>query len=312
MPTPETLITKALHDRADSVTAASLRYPDFAADRIGHLPPAPRRLTSRVTGLAAASVVAVLAIAIGVSVLRPDGHHPTAAGGGDPLTMLVGKHWHLSDVRTTTKRYPIPAGYRAELSFATHGRVTGLDGPNALAGSYRISANKITIHITEAGTAGSTRTFPAAEAMASVYTSRSLTSDSVTSTYTLVPDSLTLNTGRWTVTFGAETSIQSEPSTITPRTSPAATSPATGKPTPRGQKLLGLVRSATRTATGYRVALAPATRQRDGQFVAIPGRAVATYLIPTAMVPDGGLTLTGPIEVTVDRGHVTALTIVGG
>jgi len=54
------------------------------------------------------------------------------------------------------------------------------------------------------------------------------------------------------------------------------------------------------------------TRRADGQFVKIPGRAIVTYLIPTALVPDGGTTLIGPIEVTTDGHRVTALTIVGG
>lgn len=75
---------------------------------------------------------------------------------------------------------------------------------------------------------------------------------------------------------------------------------------------LGLVVSHAQVADGYRVVLAPATRQPDGQFVPIAGRAAITYLIPAALVPDGGITLTGPIEVTARGPQVTALTIVGG
>lgn len=81
---------------------------------------------------------------------------------------------------------------------------------------------------------------------------------------------------------------------------------------PPSHTTLGLVVSHAKVAEGYRVVLAPATRQPDGQFVPIPGRATVTYLIPDALVPDGGMTLIGPIEVTVRGPQVTALTIVGG
>ena len=77
-------------------------------------------------------------------------------------------------------------------------------------------------------------------------------------------------------------------------------------------KVLGLVRSHTLTSAGWRVVLAPAERDSTGQYVAIPGRAPVTYVIPGSMISDGGVTLVGPIELTVDSGTVTGLTIVGG
>ena len=80
---------------------------------------------------------------------------------------------------------------------------TAFDGLNALAGAYRTDGNKLTIHITEAGTAGGTGTFPALEAMSSTYTPTTLNDHSVTSTYTLSPGTLELDTGHWTVTFSA-------------------------------------------------------------------------------------------------------------
>lgn len=80
---------------------------------------------------------------------------------------------------------------------------------------------------------------------------------------------------------------------------------------PRSHTTLGLVVTNTKLAHGYRVVLAPAMRQADGQFVAIPGRATVTYVIPDALVPDG-ITLLGPIVVTARGMQVTALTIVGG
>lgn len=81
---------------------------------------------------------------------------------------------------------------------------------------------------------------------------------------------------------------------------------------PRGQKLLGFVLSRTKVAHGYRVTLAPARRRADGQFVAIRGRAPVTYLIPNSLVLDGGVTLVGAIEITLNEDRVTALVIVGG
>lgn len=82
---------------------------------------------------------------------------------------------------------------------------------------------------------------------------------------------------------------------------------------PRGRTILGLVLSKAKVAGGYRVTLAPAKRQlSDGQFVAIPGRARVSYVIPASLVLDGGASLGGAIEVTVDGQHVTALAIVGG
>lgn len=81
---------------------------------------------------------------------------------------------------------------------------------------------------------------------------------------------------------------------------------------PEARTTLGLVTSQTKVADGYRVVLTPATRQSDGQFVAIPGSAPITYQIPGALVPDGGVTLVGAIEVTVRGPQVTFLTILGG
>ena len=80
---------------------------------------------------------------------------------------------------------------------------------------------------------------------------------------------------------------------------------------PRSRTLLGLVVSHARLSHAYRVVLAPAVRQRDGQFVAVPGRATVSYDIPAAIVP-AGLTLEGPITVTARGSRVTSFSIVGG
>lgn len=107
------------------------------------------------------------------------------------------------------------------------------------------------------------------------------------------------------------TSSPAPTTAATPTSSSASVTPAL-KPKPKGRTVLGLVVSQTKLADGYRVILAPATRQTDGQFVAITGRATVTYLIPTSMVPDAGMSLIGPIEIIVDGAKVTGLNIVGG
>ncbi|MCW2753343.1 MAG: hypothetical protein JWQ32_754 [Marmoricola sp.] len=87
---------------------------------------------------------------------------------------------------------------------------------------------------------------------------------------------------------------------------------ATVTRTPPGHTVLGLVLSRRRLAQGYRVTMAPATRDADGQYIAIPGRRPLTYLIPSRLVLDGGVTLVGAIEVTSRGKQVTALIIEGG
>ena len=225
MPTTDDLIAKALRDRAATVTQASLEQPDLVIGphRDEH---ARRRWASRPTALlaAAASVVAVLAIVIAVTALRSGGGgggggggDQTPASGGDSGT-LIGVRWQLAGVQSATKTYPVPANYRAEFQFSTDGHVIGLDGLNALAGTFRTAGNKLTIHITEAGTAGGTGTFPALQAMSSTYTPTTLDQDSVTSTYTVSPRTLILDTGHWTVTFRAQ------PANVTPSTPASPTS----------------------------------------------------------------------------------------
>jgi heat shock protein HslJ len=204
MPTTDDLIAKALRDRAATVTQANLRRPDLVIGPQRDEQP-QRRWASRPTALlaAAASVVVVLAIVLTVTALRGGGSgNQTPVSSGDTAA-LIGVRWQLTGVQSATKTYPVPANYRAEFEFGKDGRVSGLDGLNALAGTYRTGGNQLTIHITEAGTVGGTGTFPALEAMSSTYTPTTLDNDSVTSTYTLSPRRLVLDTGHWIVTFTA-------------------------------------------------------------------------------------------------------------
>lgn len=218
MPATNDLIAKALRDRAATVTQASLERPDLVTGPTGgertwrRWAPRPSTLLA-----AAASVVVVLAIVLAVTALHGGGEHQNPASGGDPAT-LTGVRWQLTGVRSATKTYPVPANYRAEFQFDKNGHVSGLDGLNALAGTYRTAGNKLTIRVTAAGTAGGTGTFPAFKAMFSTYTPTSLNDDSVTSTYTLSPPTLVLDTGQWTVTFSAQgtSSTQSTSASPTP------------------------------------------------------------------------------------------------
>ena len=218
MSTTDDLIAKALRDRAATVTQSNLERPDLLLDPVPgdrRDERARRRWASRTSAVlaAAASVVAVLAIVVAITSLRAGttNHHPASGGASAALT---GVRWQLTGVQSAAKTgasavpdggpaYPIPATYRAEFEFDTDGRVSGLDGPNALGGTYRTVGNKLTIRITTAGTAGGTSTSPALEAMSSTYTPASVNDDSVTSTYALSPGTLVLETGRWTVTFSA-------------------------------------------------------------------------------------------------------------
>jgi heat shock protein HslJ len=216
MPATDDLIAKALRDRAATVTQANLERPDLVTGPTGgertwrRWAPRPSTLLA-----AAASVLAVPAIVLAVTALRGGGEHQNPASGGDPAT-LTGVRWQLAGVRSATKSYPVPTNYRAEFRFDKNGYLSGLDGLNALAGTYRTAGNKLTIRVTAAGTAGGTGTFPALEAMSSTYTPTSLNDDSVTSTYTLTPRTLVLDTGQWTVTFSAQgTSTLSTPASPT-------------------------------------------------------------------------------------------------
>lgn len=74
---------------------------------------------------------------------------------------------------------------------------------------------------------------------------------------------------------------------------------------------LGLVLTRTVVAHGYRILMVPARHTPAESYVAIPGRAASTYVIPRSWVPKAFL-LSGPIVVTTDGTRLTALEIVGG
>jgi hypothetical protein len=74
---------------------------------------------------------------------------------------------------------------------------------------------------------------------------------------------------------------------------------------------LGLVLTRTVVAHGYRILMVPARHTPAESYVAIPGRAASTYMIPRSWVPKAFL-LSGPIVVTTDGTRLTALEIVGG
>jgi hypothetical protein len=80
MPTAEEMISNALHDRAATVTQDTLQYNELRQD-------AERSPTRRSSGrprmlfAAAATIIAVSAIALSVYGLRGGGNHPNPAGG---------------------------------------------------------------------------------------------------------------------------------------------------------------------------------------------------------------------------------------
>ncbi|MCW2854839.1 MAG: hypothetical protein JWR52_454 [Marmoricola sp.] len=118
-----------------------------------------------------------------------------------------------------------------------------------------------------------------------------------------------------TSTDGQPVASGSAQSTAPTAAGTAALSPtpsATATRTPPGHTVLGLVLSSRRLAEGYRVTMAPARRDADGQYLAIPGRRPLTYLVPSRLVLDGGISLVGVIEVTSRGKQVTALIIEGG
>ena len=107
-------------------------------------------------------------------------------------------------------------------------------------------------------------------------------------------------------------SDQAAPSVKAMMTAVAAHSVLPAQIAPLRYDIMGNVENRVLRADGYDVQLKPWTRLHSGQFVSVPGGSSATYVIPTAFVPDQGVTLTGLIELATDGRHVTALTIIGG
>lgn len=220
MPTADERIRKALQDRADTVTPNTLRYPEMRQDsptRRPHRPSAGGR--TRAMFATAATVVAVFAIAIGAYGLRTGGGNSNPASGTE--TALVGTQWRLTEIRSAGSTSRVPATYTAELAFGAGGQLNGRDGLNGLAGSYRTSGSRITLHVTAVGAAGGTGTIPAQEAMSGIYVPTSPNTDSVTSTFSLTATTLTVTTRRWVLTF----SIVPASSTSTPTPTPTLRAP---------------------------------------------------------------------------------------
>lgn len=218
MLTADELIRKALQDRADTVTTNTLRYPEMRQDsptRRPHQPGAGGR--TRALLATAATVVAVVAIAVGAYGLRSGGGNSNPASGTPKA--LVGTHWRLTEIRSAGDTSRVPPTYTAELAFGAGGQLNGRDGINALAGSYRTSGSRITLHVTEVGAAGGTGTIPAQEAMSGIYVPTSPQADSVTSTFSLTATTLTVTSSRWTLTFH----IVPASSTSTPTSTPTPT-----------------------------------------------------------------------------------------
>lgn len=74
--------------------------------------------------------------------------------------------------------------------------------------------------------------------------------------------------------------------------------------------LLANIVHESRDIGGYRLVLAPATYS-DGQYLAIPGRPLVTYLVPSSLVQDPAI-LVGAVTLTLRNSRVTGLAIMGG
>ncbi len=200
MPTADELIRRALQDRADTVTANTLRHPEMrqaSPPQRSHRPGTGGR--PRALFATAATVVVVVAIAVGAYGLHRGGDHANPAGG--TAKALVGTQWRLTEIRSAGKTSSVPASYSGELAFGADGQLNGRDGLNGFAGTYRTSGNRITLRVTTVGAAGGTGTIPAQQAMTSIYVATSPPADSVTSTFTLTATTLTVTSRRWTLTF---------------------------------------------------------------------------------------------------------------
>lgn len=171
MPTAAELITKALQDRAATVTPSTLRYPELQQDPLT----ARRRRPGpgsrpRALFATAATVVAVMTIAVAAYGLHSGSVRSNPVGG--TAKGLTGIQWRLTDIRSGDKASPVPATYTGELTFGADHRLNGRDDLNAFAGSYKTSGNRITLRVTAVGGAGSTATIPAQEAMSNIYLPR--------------------------------------------------------------------------------------------------------------------------------------------
>ncbi|MDQ2739161.1 MAG: DUF4232 domain-containing protein [Actinomycetota bacterium] len=173
---------------------------------------------------AAATVVAVVAIAVGAYGLHSGGGDSKPGGG--TAKALAGTQWRLTEIHSADRTSRVPATYTAELAFSAGGQLNGRDGPNAFTGSYRTSGNRIALQVTAVGAAGGSGTIPAQQAMRSIYVPASLHADSVTSTFSLTATRLTITSSRWILTF--------DPIAASSPTTPTPTQTATARPCPAG------------------------------------------------------------------------------
>lgn len=184
-------IGAALRERADAITSAELRRPDA---------PAPRsRRTAFLAALATAAVI--VALAVGVAIwLRPTHDMSPASGSG---RQLVGSMWQLVHVTGPDGSVDIPRSVHAQLRFTAQ-RVRGDDGCNAIGGRY--AADRRTVIVYGLGgtlrrCVGSTRTDPLRAAIDGI----AALGEAGRSRYTIRADTLTIDAGRYVLTFAGAT-----------------------------------------------------------------------------------------------------------
>ncbi len=226
MPDTEQLIRKTLADRAATIAQSNLRYPNFQPDLNLDRPVAQRHHGRTVVSVltAAATVLAIVTIAIGTHLITDDRGQHVPAGTGHttaptviPTTAITGIRWMLEGVTGGRDHYGYyTTDYTAWLAFTKNGHVTvhnGTDRTKNLTGTYSITGAKITLAVNTAGAPSPNPQDAAQIAVASTYTPPAGKRDPVTSGITLThPNVLTLTRSgalpgsapvTWTMTFVA-------------------------------------------------------------------------------------------------------------
>lgn len=129
-------------------------------------------------------------------------HSDAAAPSGSQLT---GIWWTLSDLRSAGRKFSIPSQYRAEINFDDHGRISGINGPNAFDAHYGTSGQTITFSGGGSGAAGTAGINPVKQAMDSLYApsgpAQINQDNTVECRYTVSSTSLRIDTPTWTLMF---------------------------------------------------------------------------------------------------------------
>lgn len=134
-------------DQLESVLRRVLHQGDIAEPDLIRptLTPRATRRRARVALLAAASVVAVVALAVGLLAIGGDSPRRHVAVG-DPLAGIVGYRWRVEQLVDDQGATAVPSSLRAEIGFTRDGHVLGDDTINALQANYTPTGSGYTVH----------------------------------------------------------------------------------------------------------------------------------------------------------------------